>query len=330
MVTLRAPHSSSPPHHSLSSRGRFERRPLICASCVSNMACMFWCCDSICPWSCCDCTFNCVCNEETFWFCWCENSLNWTSMLDCWCMSCCTCPSNTTNLSGTSSSIDWGILAITAAWILDSIWCMLSEAPGTQAEALVDGWNLLQGSCRDHGSSSFTAGPPPHKAKVAGEAIGLAGSTRSACSPGLCSEIRISPWFVYTMELGGSSTAWMSHMTPRPGWGLAGWSGLHCQFASFMARLIAWRSTPKGKGPAMNWVLAPCGRNRVSGRTTLWISCAWSACTLNPRRSPMRANPVTAGLVCLRCNSSRWESLPAQTTMYSWRTWVPSAFRGST
>ena len=84
---------SCPPHHSPSSHGRLERRPRMCDSCVSNIACMLWFWNSIWPWSCWDWACICTCKLDTCWvWCW-LNSLNWPSSWDCLKINCCTWPS---------------------------------------------------------------------------------------------------------------------------------------------------------------------------------------------------------------------------------------------
>ena len=242
-------HWPCPPHHSPSSLGRLAKRPRMWFNWFSNIAWILWFCDSIWPWSWCDWTEIWDCKDAVLWTCWLESSWTWPSIWTCFCINCWTWSSRRPSLSGTSScSIGCGSLAMIEAWVLDSICWTLSAAVGP-GRGTVTGWNFPQGSCFVHGSSSLE--PPPQSARVEAEAMGCGMSCRSMVSPDFCLVIKISPWLVCTMELGGSSTAWTTHMAPRPGCGVAGWSGLHCHWTCFMARLIPCRSSPKGKGPTI-------------------------------------------------------------------------------
>ena len=256
-------------------------------------------------------------------------SWNWTSKPCCLASNWWTWPSNAWTLSGRSSSIGTCILANTAVWIRSSICCIPSV--GLVATwAGCTGWYDLHGSWVAQGSDSAALvwALAPQSAKVAAEptVVGFMAWATGSCR---CLLMTISPQVVAMMVCSGSSVAWTSHITPRPGHGVVGCSGRLSQLACRRILATACLSTPYGKGPTVYIIFGPLGRNTVSGPSNWWMLLAWLVRTRSPRRSPNLASPVTAGLVCIKCSNSCSVRLEVQTTVYKSRISFPSAVRGS-
>ena len=326
----------STPHHqrSQSSDLRLANKDRIWAICDSNIAAMFCCVASACPWIWLCRAFNCV-------VCLAALSVTWTSRVCCFCMRPWTWDSSVEMRSGTwSSSIleEPGNLAKTAVSTLASIWRMVSETAGpaplfqlAQGSGIVVQTSVPFPCCWAFwlGTVALTL-EAPHSASVSGEATGKLGKVFASTVLDLCRERTTSPCVIWSIVEGGSATDCTAHKFPFPTIVPTGCRTLASQGSDFNALEMLARSEPKGIGPMVHVCLGPWGRYVQSGRMLSWRLAAWLDSVRNPKRSPTRARPMAVGFSCLWCAISALLIRGSHTIMYFGSTSLASTVRGST